>query len=285
MMTSAASRADRLAGVMPSGPSSPIPMIVNQGASAIAPNLLVLGGTTEATQLCALLAAQGIRATVSLAGRVAGPRTQPVPQRVGGFGGIPGLLDHLRRQRITHLVDATHPFAAQMSAHAVAASQEAGIPLIALTRAPWTEQDGDRWTHVADTAAAVAALDRPPSRVFLAVGRMTLPAFGAAPEHHYLLRLVDPPSEAPPFPNHDVVLARGPFSHEGDVSLLRDHGIDLVVSKNAGGSGAEAKISAARALGLPVIMIGRPELPARRETHDPADVLRWIAHAGTDLGV
>lgn len=247
--------------------------------------LLILAGTTEATALANACAEAGLDGVVSFAGRVERPRRQPLPQRVGGFGGVAGLADYLRGHGITHVVDATHPFAAQMSRNAVAACAEARVPLLALTRAPWTPVAGDRWTHVGDIAGAVAALDRPAARVMLAIGRLNLAAFAPRPQHHYLLRLVDPPQEPPPFPSHDVLVSRGPFTEDADRALLEHYRIDLVVSKNAGGTGAYAKIAAARALDLPVIMIDRPELPARREAHQVSAVLDWIAHAGTDLGV
>ncbi|MCC1494734.1 cobalt-precorrin-6A reductase [Cognatishimia sp. F0-27] len=253
------------------------------------PNLLVLGGTTEARQLAPILADRGLRATMSLAGRVQRPAHQGLPTRVGGFGGVAGLTAYLTQNRVTHVIDATHPFAAQMSHNAVAACAQTGVPLAALTRAPWGAQSGDDWTRVPDIAGAVAALDCPARRVMLAVGRMHLDAFTANPQHRYLLRLVDPPEKPPGFPRHDVIVDRGPFKLDGDTRLLRDHRIDIIVSKNAGGSGARAKIDAARALGLPVIMIDRPVLPARTELHSPEEVLGWLSHAdsgiGTDLGV
>lgn len=249
------------------------------------PNPLILGGTVEATALCRALADRGLSGTISFAGRVERPVRQPLPQRVGGFGGVSGLSAYLRENAVTHVIDATHPFAAQMSRNAVAACAEAGVPLVALTRPPWQPQPGDDWTRVPDIAGAVAALDRPRARVMLAVGRMHLPDFAPNPQHAYLLRLVDPPKEALPFPDATVVVDRGPFSEEGDLALMREHGTEIVVSKNAGGTGAVAKIAAARRLGLPVIMIDRPALPARTELHSVEDALDWLAHAGTDLGV
>ncbi|MCQ0091697.1 cobalt-precorrin-6A reductase [Roseovarius sp. M141] len=248
-------------------------------------NLLVLGGTSEATALCQALSAAGIRATVSLAGRVARPVRQPLPQRVGGFGGVAGLVRYLQNHAITHVVDATHPFAAQMSANAVAACAAARVPLIALTRAPWQAGPGDRWTHVPDIAGAVAALDRAPARVMLAVGRMQLAEFAPNPQHFYLLRLIDAPDAPLPFATCDIVQDRGPFSVAGDLALMRDYRINLVVSKNSGGTGAAAKITAARDLGLPVIMIDRPAIPARPEAHSVPEVLAWLVHSGTDRGV
>lgn len=226
-----------------------------------------------------------IDATLSYAGRVARPRAQPIAQRVGGFGGIEGLTAYLGDNRITHVIDATHPFAAQMSRHAVAACAAVGTPLVALTRPPWQPQPGDTWSSVPDIAGAIAGLQGPARRVLLAIGRLNLGAFAAAPQHHYVLRLVDQPTEPPPLPDHTVIIARGPFESAADTALMREHGIELVVAKNAGGGGADAKLHAARALRIPVIMIERPQLPARHEVHSVDAVLAWLDHPGTDLGV
>lgn len=220
-----------------------------------------------------------MRAVLSYAGRTDKPRAQPVPVRVGGFGGMAGLARYLREEGVTHLVDATHPFAATMSEHAVAAAREAGVKHIMLTRPPWIAAEGDRWTHVPDLAGAVAALAGARRNVMLALGRMHVDAFAAQPQHHYLLRFVDMPAAAPGLPDHALVIDRGPFTVEGDMQLMRAHGIDCVVSKNAGGSGAQAKLVAARTLGLPVVMIGRPACPAALVTHEVAGVLQWLGHA------
>ena len=240
--------------------------------------MLLLGGTTEASALARMLAQAGIAATLSYAGRTASPRAQPVPVRMGGFGGTDGLAAYLRSHGVTHLVDATHPFAATMSAHAVEAARLAGVAHIALTRPAWTPVAGDRWHGVESIEAAVAALGGAARRVMLALGRMHVEAFAAQPQHHYLLRFVDAPDAAPPLPRHSLIVDRGPFTPEGDAALMREHAIGVVVCKNAGGSGAEAKLTAARELGLPVIMIGRPALPPRQEVHDPAAVIRWLDH-------
>ncbi|WP_226688261.1 cobalt-precorrin-6A reductase [Ruegeria arenilitoris] len=247
-------------------------------------HLLILGGTTEANALAKAVTAQGVPATYSYAGRVDNPRPQPLPVRVGGFGGAHGLAQYLCDHAITHVIDATHPFAAQMSRNAIAACRDTGLPLAALTRPAWTAQDGDRWQHVPDIGGAVAALSGLAQRVFLAVGRMHLEDFAAQPQHHYLLRLVDELGELP-LPNCDVVVSRGPFTETDDRALMQRHDIELVVSKNAGGSGARAKIDAARALGLPVLMIDRPILPQRHELTSVTQVLNWLAHSGVNLGV
>lgn len=230
------------------------------------------------------MAGAGLRGVVSFAGRVERPKRQPLPQRIGGFGGIEGLRGYLRDHQVSHVIDATHPFAARMSANAVTACAAEDIALIALTRAPWTPQPEDNWSRVGDIAGAVAALDRPAARVMLAVGRMHLDEFAPNPQHFYLLRLVDPPARTPPFPDHHILVSRGPFTAPDDLALMRDHRIDLVVSKNAGGTGAYAKIEAARALQLPVIMIDRPAIPARTEAHSVPEVMAWLGH-DTDRGL
>ena len=183
------------------------------------------------------------------------------------------------------MVDATHPFAARMSRNAVVACQKTRVPLIALTRPAWRAEEGDTWQHVPDIAGAVAALNCPARRIMLAVGRMHLGDFAPNPQHFYLLRLIDPPAGTLPFPTCEVVIDRGPFSAEADLALLQKHRIDLVVSKNAGGTGAVGKLIAARQLGLPVIMIDRPAIPDRPEAGSVEEVLDWLSHPGTDLGV
>lgn len=247
-------------------------------------NILILGGTTEASALAQALAERNITATFSYAGRVAALKTQPLPVRVGGFGGVEGLISYLQTHRITHLVDATHPFAGQMSRHAAEATKATGTPLIALTRPEWQPKSGDHWQHVADMDAAVAALSGKAKRVMLAIGRMHLSDFTTQPQHHYLLRLVDTPDSTPPLPHHTVVVDRGPFTVDGDLALFQKHHIDVVVCKNAGGDGAAAKLAAARQLGLPVIMIDRPPSPQRQEVHRVDAVLDWLGHT-TDRGV
>lgn len=218
----------------------------------------------------------GVDAVYSYAGRTEAPVAQPLPVRIGGFGGVKGLVEYLRAEGISHVIDVTHPFAAQMSRNAVEACAATSLPLIALEREPWRAGTGDRWTHVPDLVAAVAALGQAPRRVFLAIGRQNLSAFAVAPGHHYLLRLVDPPTDPLPLPDAGAVIARGPFTVEGDRALLRDHGIEVIVAKNAGGVGAEAKLVAARELGLPVVLIDRPVVPERQVARTVAEVMAWL---------
>lgn len=249
--------------------------------------ILLLGGTTEASLLARALSFAGFDAVFSYAGRTESPVAQPLPTRIGGFGGVDGLRAYLRAEAITHVVDATHPFAVQMSQNAVAACAQAQTPLLAFERLPWRAIPGDNWTCVGDIAGAVAALPDAPARVFLAIGKQSLAAFAAKPQHHYLVRLVDP---APNLglevglPRISVFVARGPFNVADDTALLVQHRISHIVAKNAGGKGAQAKLAAARGLGapglgLPVIMISRPEPPARQIARDVDQVLAWLDHS------
>ncbi|MFT6674880.1 MAG: precorrin-6A/cobalt-precorrin-6A reductase [Sulfitobacter sp.] len=240
--------------------------------------VLLLGGTSEASQMAKALAASGINAVFSYAGRTNAPVPQPLPTRIGGFGGLTGLAQYLRAEAITHVIDATHPFAAGMSRNAFAACAETTTPLIRLERPMWRAQAGDDWTRVDDISALPDALPDTPARVFLAIGKQQIALFAAKPQHHYLLRLVDAPEADLPLPDCAVVLARGPFTLDQDLALLRAHHITHIVAKNAGGSGAEAKLHAARHLGLPVILADRPVLPGQNITAAVNDVMAWLGH-------
>ena len=238
---------------------------------------LILGGTADASLLAAEIARARINAVYSYGGRTRAPADQPLPTRIGGFGGVSGLADYIRREGITHVIDATHPFAAEMSRNAVEACAETATPLIALERAPWIRMSGDNWIEVADVSAAAAALPEAPAHVFLAIGRQHIAPFAMKPQHAFTLRFVDAP-EAPLRFAADVIVSRGPFSLDGELEMMRSRGITWIVARNSGGDGARAKIDAARKLGLPVVMIARPELPDRRRVESVTDVMQWLGH-------
>jgi precorrin-6A/cobalt-precorrin-6A reductase len=241
--------------------------------------ILILGGTTEARRLAERLAERrDLAVTLSLAGRTANPAAQAVPVRIGGFGGAEGLARHLAAERIDALIDATHPYAAIMSANAAQAAASTGVPLLALRRPPWTPVAGDRWIDAENTRAAVAALGGMPRQVFLALGRKDLAPFEEAPQHHYLVRSVDPVEPPLAVPNASYVTGRGPFTEADDRTLLDAHGIEIVVAKNSGGSATYSKIAAARSLGLAVILLRRPRLPQVPAVATIADALAWIDH-------
>ncbi|MGJ4857451.1 cobalt-precorrin-6A reductase [Labrys sp. La1] len=243
------------------------------------PHVLLLGGTSEASALARLLAARpDIPAMVSLAGRTINPIEPPIAYRIGGFGGVEGLCAFLDEHAVTALVDATHPFAERMSANAVEAARRMGVPLLALRRPAWQAADGDRWSEVADAEAAVQALGAAPRRVFLTTGRLELPAFLAAPQHFYLVRSVDPPEELPP--RAKLILARGPFAETDEIGLMREEAVDIVVTKNSGGSATYGKIAAARRLSLPVILLRRPETAEVKTVATAQEALAWIERQG-----
>ncbi|MGF6173579.1 cobalt-precorrin-6A reductase [Ensifer sp. 4252] len=228
------------------------------------PRILILGGTTEARELASRLAGDMRYETViSLAGRTADPRPQPVKTRIGGFGGAEGLSAFLVAEEVALVVDATHPFAARISHNAAAAANAARVRLLALRRPEWQAEAGDTWTCVGSVAEAVTALGNLPRRVFLAIGRQEAFHFEAAPQHSYVIRSVDPVTPPLKLPDATAILATGPFAEADEIELLKAHRIDVIVAKNSGGAATYGKIAAARKLGIAVIMV---------ERRKPADV-------------
>ncbi|MGU3666822.1 cobalt-precorrin-6A reductase [Methylobacterium sp. A49B] len=239
--------------------------------------ILILGGTGEASALVRALAGRGdLSVMLSLAGRTAAPKAEPVPTRVGGFGGADGLARYLHDEAIGCLIDATHPFAAAMSANAARAAARAGVPLLAIRRPAWSPVPGDRWIAAGSVEAAVAALGSRPRRVFLTIGRQEAAAFAAAPQHAYLARAVEPLRDVLRVPHLTTIAARGPFDAEAEAALMREAGTEILVSKNSGGAATYGKIAAARALGIPVVMVRRPDKPDVPSVVDSAAALRWL---------
>ncbi|MET7972514.1 cobalt-precorrin-6A reductase [Streptomyces mirabilis] len=228
----------------------------------MSPHVLVLGGTTEARRLAAELAERpGVRVTTSLAGRVSRPGALDGDVRVGGFGGADGLARWLREHRVDAVVDATHPFAAAITANAARAAAATGIPAVVLRRPGWTPGPDDRWHWVGSLPEAAALLPSLGRRVFLTTGRLGLAAFAHLSELHFLVRTVEPPE--PPMPQDmEVLLTRGPFTPDDEQALLRAHRVDVLVTKDSGGEATAAKLTAARDLALPVVVVRRPPLPA-----------------------
>jgi precorrin-6A/cobalt-precorrin-6A reductase len=244
--------------------------------------VLILGGTAEARALAAALGDRlAFAVTVSLAGRTSQPAPQSVPVRSGGFGGAEGLARYLRDERIDVLIDATHPYAAAISANAMQAAASAGAELLALRRPSWSKVEGDIWIEVDSVEAAVKALGNAPRRVFVALGRKELRPFEAAPQHHYLIRSVDPVEPPLAVPNAAYLTARAPFTEAADRAVLEHHRIEMLVAKNSGGGATYGKIAAARALGLPVVMLKRPVLPDVPSVATVDEVLAWLDHALT----
>jgi len=254
--------------------------------------VLILGGSSEASALANAVAGDArFDALLSLAGRTQTPMASPLPRRLGGFGGAHGLADYLTAERIDALVIATHPFAAQMRRNAVAAVRLRPTPLLIIDRPPWTPLPGDRWTRVPDMTAAAQALGETPRRVLLTVGRQDLAPFAAHTQHAYLVRSIDPPADAPA--GAELILDRGPFIEPNERRLMKAQGVEVLVTKNAGGDATAAKLAAARALGLQVVMVDRPPLPDLdsldvQVVPDADQALGWLSHqagSATDRGV
>ncbi len=228
----------------------------------------------------ALARRAGFAVTLSLAGRTAAPAAVPVPVRIGGFGGARGLADYLATECIDALIDATHPYAAVISANAAQAAKRAGVPFVALRRRPWLPQTGDRWIEAANMQEAVRALGQNPRRVFLALGRKELAPFEAAPQHHYVIRSVDPVDPPLALPHAEYLTALGPFREADERDLFVTRGIEIIVAKNSGGSATYGKIAAARALSLSVVLLRRPELPPVPSVETVQEVVAWLDHSG-----
>jgi precorrin-6A/cobalt-precorrin-6A reductase len=237
--------------------------------------VLVLGGTSEARELATVLHQRHLAVVTSLAGRVSRPHLPPGKIRIGGFGGAEGLERWLRELVPSAVVDATHPFAEQISAHARDACQATQTPLLRLDRPAWTAQPGDRWHRVAGLSDAALLAPQLGHRIFLTIGRQDLAAFATARDAWCLIRCVESP--APPLPaHHEIVLARGPFGLSDELDLLRHHQVDVLVTRDSGGAPTEAKLAAARALGLPVVIVDRPTRPDVQTVQTVEEAVTWV---------
>lgn len=247
------------------------------------PRVLILGGTGEARSLAARLADRGsVDVISSLAGRVRDPVLPAGEVRIGGFGGADGLAAWLGANPVDAIIDATHPFAARITANAVLAAAKCAVPLAILQRPAWSPENGDRWHEVADLAEAAAIVPQIGRRVFLTIGRQGVDAFADLDQLWFLIRAIDPPEVAVPR-GSELLLARGPFTVETEIELMRAHSIEVLVTKNSGGAQTAAKLEAARTLGIPVVMVRRPVLPGGvRVVTDIAGGIEWIERATAD---
>ncbi len=240
--------------------------------------VLLLGGTAEARALAAGLTERGVDVISSLAGRVSNPALPVGAVRVGGFGGASGLAAYVAAERISAVVDATHPFAATITDHAATVAAGTGLPLLVLRRPAWTQRPGDRWARVPDIAAAArSAAETSPGTIFLTTGRRDLAAFAGDDGHHYLVRTVDPP-QGPAPSRMTLLLDRGPYRLDAERDLMTTHEVRLLVTKDSGGELTVAKLDAARAIGLPVVLVERPALPDGLPVAGTvAEALAWVA--------
>jgi len=239
------------------------------------PRVLILGGTTEARGLAAGLVGGEIGVVSSLAGRVASPRLPAGEVRIGGFGGATGLASWIGSHGIRAVIDATHPFAAAISWNAAAAAAASHVPLLALRRTAWVRGVGDLWHETASLEDAALMLPDLGRRHFLTIGRQGVSSFAEVRDAWFLVRAVEPP-EAPTPPQMELLLDRGPYSRQAEIALMHAHQVDTVVTKNSGGQATAAKLAAARALGLPVVMVQRPATPGGvLEVADVGSAVEW----------
>jgi precorrin-6A/cobalt-precorrin-6A reductase len=234
--------------------------------------VLILGGTAEARELAARLTVRpDLRVISSLAGRTDDPVPPPGEVRIGGFGGADGLAGWLRAEQVTAVVDATHPFAAAISAHAALACASSRTPLLRLLRPPWTAGPGDDWREAGSLEAAAELLPAAGRRAFLTIGRQGLHVFAPLDQTWFLIRCATPPAGPLPAARHVIVAGPG-----GERAIMTEHRIDVLVTKNSGGALTAGKLAAANQLGLPVVMIRRPPLADVRTCPSPGDAVSWL---------
>ena len=238
--------------------------------------LLILGGTGDAVRLSAQASTLNLVVISSLAGRTEQSRLahDGSTARVGGFGGVGGLVAYLQQENIDLVIDATHPFAQQISGNAAEAAKICGLSRLVLQRPAWEKVAGDRWFSVQNHAAAADMLPGLAQRIFLTIGRQELSSYAHLSDLWFLMRSIDPPPA--PLPPGEIVLAKGPFTHTADKNLLLQHQIELIVSKNSGGAATYAKIIAARELELPIVMIQRPVMPEGLQVATVDAALVWL---------
>lgn len=239
--------------------------------------VLILGGTGDAAELATQAAKlPNVEVITSLAGRTRHPSVLAGQVRLGGFGGSAGLAAYLREQQIRLLIDATHPFAAQISWNAAAAATAAGIPRLMLVRPAWEKAAGDNWIEVGSIEAAAQAIPASAKRVFLTIGRQQLAPFAALTETWFLIRSIDPPTSNYTLANSELLLDRRLFSLEQECQLLQQYQIEAIVSRNSGGAATYAKIIAARTLAIPVVMVQRPVMPPGQQVMAVDRAMAWL---------
>lgn len=238
--------------------------------------LLLLAGTNEAKRIAWGLADTGVPVLASLAGATRDPDPLPVPTRIGGFGGEDGFRAELQAQGIRAVLDATHPFATHITERTARICKDIGLPYAQVVRPAWRAQAHDNW-HEVDTPEDVAQHLPADAVVFLATGRQTLARYKPLEGRRILVRVIDPPTTPLPFEGGEFIIGRPPFTVESEVKVFGTLGVTHLVVKNAGGTGGQAKLDAARELGIPVILIRRPATPNVRQFKSVQDALLWVA--------
>ena len=236
--------------------------------------ILILSGTGEGREIAATLHQNGVSLIASLAGATRNPRNQAVPTRIGGFGGASGFETYLKEHEITAVLDATHPFAHDISQRSHRVCVALNIPYCLFARPAWVATEQDLWTSLVDETEAAAHI-KPSSTVFLATGRKTLNKFENLSNCRLICRQIDPPDGPFPFPNGEFLIGRPPFSVADEIALFRKLVVDWLIVKNAGGTASFSKLEAARELGLHVGMIERPDMPDARTVTTVKHAIEW----------
>ncbi|MBT8410794.1 MAG: cobalt-precorrin-6A reductase [Octadecabacter sp.] len=238
-------------------------------------SVLLLAGTAEAKRIAWGLADSGLNVVASLAGATRDPEPLPVPTRIGGFGGEAEFRAYLMENGVTAVVDATHPFASRITARTARVCAELRMPYLQVLRPVWQPEEGDRWIMIDRPEEAVAHIPKGDC-VFLATGRQTIPQFANLEGRRILVRVIDPPTEPFPFEGGEFIIGRPPFPVAREKALFEALGVEWLVVKNAGGQGGRAKLDAARALGLPVVMINRAAVPDAPFVDTAEAAVAWV---------
>ena len=242
--------------------------------------VLLLAGTGEAKRIAWALSDTGIDVIASLAGATRSPEPLPVETRIGGFGGEGGFRAYLASEKVSAVLDATHPFAEQITNRTARVCAELNLPYAQLIRPAWAAETGDKWTAI-DAPQDAAAHIRSKAVVFLATGRQTLAEYANLEGRRVLCRLIDPPTTPFPFEGGEFVIGRPPFSPRSEAQLFQALGVTHLVVKNAGGDGGRAKLDAARALKIPVLMLNRPAMPVATPLSNVQEAVAWVTSLGT----
>lgn len=242
--------------------------------------ILLLAGTAEARNLAGYMKDAGLACTASLAGATRNPIDLGVPTRTGGFGGAEGFNAYLDAENITAVIDATHPFAEHITARTAKICAERDIPYLRFERAQWISRTGDSW-HRADSYADLDRLIPKGARVFVATGRQSLSHYDHLQDRHLMCRVIDAPDATFPYPLGEWIIGRPPFSEASERATFEQFKPDWLVVKNAGGASGKTKLAAARALGIHVAMMTRPNAPEGIERREQVcDALEWAEQHG-----
>jgi len=247
--------------------------------------ILIVGGTQEGNKLAEVFHHHKYDYTISYAGIVNKVHEKEFSKRIGGFGGKNGIIDYVKKNKITHIIDASHPFSKKISFNTFSACKTLDLPLIHFSRKPWYKSKKDNWIRVKSFQESTNYLKSASKKIFLAIGKKNLEIYKNFSHHFFLLRLLENKNNIRFFPNQECIVSEGPFHVEEDIKILKKYNIDMIITKNSGGNGAYSKIIAARELGITVIIISRPRGAKVKKVYNFDSILKWLNHESLNLGV